>query len=243
MGGRTDERSSRGDRVGQKYRLTGIPHITSAGSDVSNRNRPARRSTRGYAAAMADAHPTPESKNWTWVLDRPCDECGYVATDFERSELGAMIRSNAAAWRATLGRGSVVTERPPVPDGADIVWSGLEYGAHVRDVYEVFIERVKLMLKKSNPNFKDWDQNRAAIKGKYSEQDPGQVAYALASNAGKLADVFDRLSDADWERAGNRSDGVAFTIETIGRYFFHDCVHHLVDVEKGYDAIFEARTD
>ena len=192
---------------------------------------------------MADDQPTPDTKNWTWVLERPCDECGYLAHDFERSELGAKIRSNAAAWRTALGRGSIVVERPPVPEGADVVWSALEYGAHIRDVYEVFTDRVKLMLKKSNPTFKDWDQNRAAIKGKYAEQDPGRVAYALASNAGKLADIFDRVSDSEWERTGRRSDGVDFTIETIGRYFFHDCVHHLVDVERGFDAIYESRTD
>ena len=29
---------------------------------------------------------------------------------------------------------------------------------------------------------------------------------------------------------GVRSDGVAFTVDTFGRYFIHDPVHHLDDV-------------
>lgn len=192
---------------------------------------------------MADQQPKHESKNWTWVLDRTCDECHYVASDFDRDELGAKLRTNAAAWRTTLGRGSIVSERPPVPPGGDVIWSALEYGAHTRDVYEIFADRVKLMLKKSNPTFKDWDQNKAAVKGKYGQQDPGRVAYALATNAGKVADIYDRLSSDDWERPGMRSDGEAFTVETLGRYILHDLVHHLADAERGFEAIYESRSD
>lgn len=35
---------------------------------------------------------------------------------------------------------------------------------------------------------------------------------------------------AQWNRTGNRSDGAHFTIETFGRYFLHDPVHHPYDV-------------
>lgn len=135
-----------------------------------------------------------------------------------------------------MTRGDVVGRRPPAPE-ATIVWSALEYGCHVRDVYELVAERLKLMLKKSDPTFKDWDQNKAAVKGKYGEQEADKVAYKLAVNAGAVADTFDRLSADEWARTGNRSDGATFTIESFGIYILHDLEHHLWDAQLGFEAI------
>lgn len=181
--------------------------------------------------------PAPDHKNWAWVLERPCDQCSYDASLVDRNDLGARFRSNAAAWRGVLQRGEIVSRRPPVDDDEPPVWSALEYGAHVRDVYELVDERLKRMLKKSNPTFKDWDQNRAAIKGKYNEQEPDKVAYKLALNAGKVADTYDRLSADEWSRTGERSDGQAFTVESFGIYILHDLEHHLCDAQAGFEAI------
>lgn len=189
------------------------------------------------ARNAATDQPTPDYKDWTWVLDSSCPQCGFDATQVNRDDLGARCRANAAAWRAVLQRGEMVKRRPPVADGETPLWSALEYAAHVRDVYELVGDRLKLMLKKSGPTFKDWDQNRAAIKGKYSEQDPDKVAYKLAFNAGKVADTYDRLSAEEWSRTGLRSDGASFTVESFGKYILHDVEHHLWDAQQGFDTL------
>lgn len=181
--------------------------------------------------------PTPDDADWTWVLERPCPDCGFDARAVERSQLGAKFRANAAAWRQVLGAGDRVLVRPP---GDEVRWSALEYGAHVRDVYARFGERVELMLKKQDPQFANWDQDVTALEERYWEQDPGKVSYALAVNAGKLADTYDRVGGDEWDRTGRRSDGSVFTIETLGLYCLHDPVHHLWDVEQGFEAIDEA---
>ena len=43
---------------------------------------------------MTDLPPPiePDAKDWTWVLDRPCPECGFDARAFPREEVGAMLR-------------------------------------------------------------------------------------------------------------------------------------------------------
>lgn len=183
--------------------------------------------------------PTPDDADWTWVLERPCPQCGYAASGVSREELGANIRSNAAAWRRVLGHANA-TVRPPVPAGESPVWSALEYGAHVRDVYEIFAERFELMLTKDDPAFRNWDQDAAAIEKGYQTEDPDKVAYALAVNAGKLADILDRVHGDEWQRTGRRSDGASFTVESMGAYLLHDPVHHLWDVEQGFEAIADA---
>jgi len=47
---------------------------------------------------------TPDTKNWTWVLERQCSECGFDATQIRRDDVGRMIRENAAAWQLVLAR-------------------------------------------------------------------------------------------------------------------------------------------
>ena len=45
---------------------------------------------------------TPDTKDWTWVLERPCPECGLDTSSFTREQIPALLRANAAAWRAPL---------------------------------------------------------------------------------------------------------------------------------------------
>jgi len=44
----------------------------------------------------------PDSKDWTWVLRRPCPECGLDTASFPREAVAAMVRENARAWQDVL---------------------------------------------------------------------------------------------------------------------------------------------
>ena len=44
----------------------------------------------------------PDDKNWTWVLERPCDECGFDSSTFTREEVGSLLRANIAEWQSIL---------------------------------------------------------------------------------------------------------------------------------------------
>jgi len=46
----------------------------------------------------------PDAKDWTWVLERRCDDCGFDATAFAVTETGARTRANAAR-RSQVGSG------------------------------------------------------------------------------------------------------------------------------------------
>ena len=112
------------------------------------------------------------------------------------------------------------------------VWSPLEYGCHVRDVHRTMHGRVVLMLEQDAPTFANWDQDATAVDGRYGEQDPAAVADELVAAAVRAAEVYERVSGADWDRPGLRSNGSRFTVATLGRYHLHD-VHHLQDVAAG----------
>lgn len=168
----------------------------------------------------------PDTKNWTWVLERPCPECGFDAASVDHLEVAAALRENAAAWPGVLAR-SDARMRPD-----DSTWSALEYGAHVRDVHRLNTHRIRLMLDEVDPEFPNWDQDATAIAQRYDLQDPLVVSGEVQAAALELADLLDSLSPEQWQRTGRRSDGATFTPATFAVYFLHDVEHHVWDVTK-----------
>ena len=174
---------------------------------------------------------TPDTKDWTWVLDRACPECGFDVRAFPREQVGDMIRANAQRWQPLLRLPDVRT-RP-----RDDVWSGLEYGCHVRDVFRLYLERLTMMLEQDDPLYPNWDQDAASEEGRYEQEDPERVASELKDAALLLADRFDRVRPDEWRRPGRRSDGASFTVESFARYLVHDPIHHVHDVTTNLEEI------
>jgi hypothetical protein len=165
----------------------------------------------------------PDSKDWTWVIERPCAECGYDAATVARAQVAPMIRANAQQWTRVLALGATVRHRPR-PDH----WSPLEYACHVRDVFRIYDHRLHRILTEDDPTYLNWDQDETAIAERYGEQDPAVVAAELAAAAEQIATRFDGVQGDQWHRTGNRSDGAHFTVDSFARYLVHDIVHHVV---------------
>ena len=166
----------------------------------------------------------PDTKDWTWVLDAPCPECGYDATAVTVDRIPEIIRDNATTWQAVLTLDDVAVRPDPS------TWSALEYSCHVRDVHHLFGARVGLMLDQDDPMFPNWDQDETAVAERYGEQDPTAVSADLLDAAEQVAERYESVPPSSWSRRGHRSNGSDFTIETIGLYHLHDIVHHAWDV-------------
>jgi SAM-dependent methyltransferase len=166
----------------------------------------------------------PDTKDWTWVLERPCDECGFDASAFDRPAIPRAFRKNAQVWLTLLADPSAGERTRPDR------WSTLEYACHVHDVHQVYHDRVSLMLTQDDPEFENWDQDLAATEGRYAEQLPSIVGPTLVAAAYAMSDLYDSVQPLSWQRRGRRSNGSVFTIETLARYQLHDVVHHLHDV-------------
>jgi len=156
--------------------------------------------------------PEPDDKDWTWTLQRPCPECGFDTAAIEPVAIPVLARPDAAT-------------RP-----APTTWSPLEYACHVRDVHQIFRERLELMLAENDPAFANWDQDASALAERYWEQDPAVVATEVTETGEALADAYSRVGDDQWDRTGVRSNGSTFTVESLGRYVLHDLHHHVWDV-------------
>lgn len=166
----------------------------------------------------------PDTKDWTWVLQQRCPECGFVAADVAVTEIGSRVRAYLPRWEAVLGRPDAGERSSP---GS---WSPVEYACHVRDVHRVFAERMRLMLAEDDPAFDNWDQDETAIADDYASQAAADVAPALVAAARDFADLLDAVPPESLGRTGRRSNGSFFTVETLAQYYLHDVVHHLHDV-------------
>ena len=175
-------------------------------------------------ASTDPADIDPDTKDWTWVLERPCPECGFVASQVDPLEVGSVVRSLTPRWRAALARPDARERTVPG------VWSVLEYGAHVRDVNRVFLGRLHAMVDLDDPMFQNWDQDAAAVEHRYREQDPAVVADELEQAAADFAYAMDAVTAEQIDRPGRRSNGSVFTVRTLAQYYLHDVVHHLNDV-------------
>lgn len=166
----------------------------------------------------------PGAKDWTWVLERRCPECGFGTAEVDRDDLAGRIASTSRSWEAVLAQPDV-GERPD-----ESTWSPLEYACHVRDVHRVYAGRVGRMLSEDDPFYENWDQDLAAVEEGYGDQDPAVVAGELADAGDVLGALFAGVSGDGWDRPGRRSDGAAFTVDSIARYYLHDIEHHVWDV-------------
>jgi hypothetical protein len=168
--------------------------------------------------------PEPDTKDWTWVLERPCPDCEFDASSLARSQVPDQTRAAIATLHSAVRAPGSDTR--PAPE----VWSALEYGCHVRDVCIVFGTRLAQMRHAADPRFPDWNQDETALAERYWEQDPTRVADELAQEGERIAGDFATVADDEWQRPGRRSNGSQFTVETLAKYFLHDLVHHAHDV-------------
>src|SRR3954464_4690952 len=96
-------------------------------------------SRAGVAPAVTESTIAPDTKDWTFVINDGCPECGFDPRSLGRTDIPTRLRATVQRWTSVLSRDDV-RQRPDAT-----TWSPLEYGCHVRDVTRVFGGRVRLM--------------------------------------------------------------------------------------------------
>ena len=172
-----------------------------------------------------------DDKDWTWVLDRRCPECGFEAGGKPLGRARALLTDAAASLLMTLSEPDARARPRPT------TWSPLEYACHVRDTCDVFRARIDLVVEHDNPTFPNWDQDATAVESRYDQQEPQTVATELRRALDPLLDQLDAIPNDAWERPALRSNGSRFTLATLVRYLVHDPVHHAHDVAVGADEL------
>jgi hypothetical protein len=166
------------------------------------------------------------------VLDR-CDECGFDPAELRRRDLPVAIHSFGRRYRAPLTRGLAGEDLDEIvgraPDTG--VWSALEYGAHVRDIFRTFDDRVRCALADTEPEplEVDWEALVAAAAPTLERE---AVAADLADAADSLGTTLAELNPDEWELQTYTGRGRAVTVADLATIAVHEGSHHLLDVGR-----------
>ena len=184
--------------------------------------------TESSAAGAPDPGPsTPDDADWTWVLTRPCPDCGFDASGLSVDDVPAILRDAATRYAVRLAEPDARI-RPSAG-----VWSPLEYSCHARDVCDVMRARLEQILDGGGEQvpFANWDQDKTAAQAQYWRADPAVVQHEVTSRFEAAATAYARPVGEQWEWPALRSNGSRFTARTLALYFVHDIRHHLWDVK------------
>ena len=154
-------------------------------------------------AKPSDPGPaTPDTADWTWVVTRPCPDCGLDPSDVRPDGVTEILLDAKRRYAAVLGRPDV-RARPSAG-----VWSPLEYCAHVRDVCDVMRGRLEQILDGGGQTvrFANWDQDAAAVERAYWREEPDRLRGELVTAFDAAAEAFDRPTGEQLSWRGLRSE-------------------------------------
>src|SRR5205823_64752 len=135
-----------------------------------------------------------------WV----CPECGLDYGTISPQDAVRAVRSFPRRYRAVLkgfedddGDPDAVIRRRPDPK----TWSGLEYTAHVADVFDAMEPMLREMVQKDNPRIVDpWDPDERAVAARYDARTTSEVLDWLDRSAERMAATLESFSPDDWKR-------------------------------------------
>jgi hypothetical protein len=161
--------------------------------------------------------------------DHQCPSCGLAYSDLDVAAAVAGIRSvpGAVASRVRAVPAAGLRRRPEPG-----VWSVLEYGAHVRDVYGTFLIRLHRARTEDHPTLEPMFGDLRAQRLRYNDLPMDAVLHELALAAEGFCDEVADTADDQWGRRVRRLPGEDRTALWLVRHAMHEGVHHVRDIER-----------
>jgi hypothetical protein len=134
---------------------------------------------------------------------------------------------------ASLKRAGEMVRQRPEP----LVWSALEYAAHLADALRWYAERLERIRAEHRPQFSIFDWDAACEERRYNERDVDDVLTMLATSAACCVDEIQSLNSARWIGEGIGSDGTPRSPASQASRAGHEVLHHLYDMAAGLRAL------
>jgi hypothetical protein len=112
-------------------------------------------------------------------------------------------------------------------------WGPVEIFCHLRDLEELFIERVERILREDEPYLPAVDETLWPIEREYHAQNPRIALEQFTENRARFTAILSNLNSAEWHRRGHHAELGVQTILWYARHAAdHDAMHeqHLIQV-------------
>jgi hypothetical protein len=148
-------------------------------------------------------------------------------SDFVRSRLIRGLKQNGTILEGTLKDVSQ-EEAGRATDGPD-GWSVLEVVCHLRDLEEIFNQRVGLILAGGNPTYPRLDVEAMARERRYADQDLRAAEAALRQQRRRFVGTLEGLTPEQWEMTGVHP---VYGPQTIERLAFQTALHDVDHLDQ-----------
>jgi hypothetical protein len=115
---------------------------------------------------------------------------------------------------------------------ADGGWTPRQVAHHCADSELTSAIRLRRLLAEERPEIVGYDQEEFARRLFYENRPVGPSLDAVRAARATCADIMDRLSAADWERAGTHSEMGAYGVEDWLRIYAAHCHDHAEQVRR-----------
>lgn len=147
----------------------------------------------------------------------------------ERKELLEKFRSGSGKLERSIdGLSEEDLEFHPAPGK----WSIREIVIHLCDSEIVGAHRIRIVLAEDKPKLIGFDQDKWAGRLNYGKRDLGNALELFRLLRKSTAELFEDLSDEDWQRTGTHSErGKMSVIDLIKMYADH-CEDHVAQIRQ-----------
>ena len=116
-------------------------------------------------------------------------------------------------------------------------WSAVEIVHHLADSETTSALRLRRLLVEDHPLIQGYDQEAFAARLNYNNRDMTPALEAFRSARATTAQVFDLMSDEDWQREGTHSESGAYTPEDWLRIYAAHAHNHADQIRRLRDAV------
>lgn len=116
-------------------------------------------------------------------------------------------------------------------------WSAAEIVHHLADSETTSALRLRRLLVEDHPLIQGYDQEAFAARLNYNNRDMAPALEAFRSARATTAQLFDLMSDEDWQREGTHSESGAYTPEDWLQIYAAHAHNHAAQIRRLREAL------
>jgi hypothetical protein len=121
-------------------------------------------------------------------------------------------------------------------------WSAAEIVHHLADSETTSSLRLRRLIVEDHPLIQGYDQDVYATRLNYNQRDMAPSLDAFRSARATTAQLFDFMSDEDWQREGTHSESGSYTADDWLKIYAAHAHNHAAQIQRLKEALAESAT-
>lgn len=157
-----------------------------------------------------------------------CRDCGFRYALDATSAASAAEQGVVAVRDAVSVTPDALRSRRPRPE----VWSINAYTAHLVEVGDLVLGRVRAIAESDRPHLPAYDQDAAADAGRFDERPAEESLPKLEAEVQAYAAYLRGLPQVGWRRVGMHAEAGEVRLCDIAHDLPHELTHHAADIGR-----------